>query len=214
MHVLEPENNNKRPLCCGRTYFANGMIDKARAEAQRLLTALQPHLDADRVIIGLEPSCILSLRDEHLKLGLGEQSQALAAKVVLFEEFIAKEYMAKCWNLKFKPLPEQKILVHGHYHQKAVGAIKAMRKVLKLIPQLNSSMIESSCCGMAGQFGLEAEHVDMAQAMAEQSLFPALNAEPEATVVANGFSCQQQIVNGGYSKPQHIAEILYAALDQ
>ena len=93
-----------------------------------------------------------------------------------------------------------------------VGATKAMRKVLKLIPELDAQPIESSCCGMAGQFGLESEHAEHARQMAEQGLYPALQAEPEAAVIANGFSCQQQILNGGYAKPLHIAEVLYAAL--
>jgi glycerol-3-phosphate dehydrogenase subunit C len=202
----------KRPLCCGRTYFANGMIAEARQEARRLLQALAPHLEAERWIIGLEPSCILSLRDEYLSMGLGEQARQLAAKVVLLEEFIAREQTAKRWTLTFNALGRQKLLIHGHCHQKAVGATKAMRKVLKLIPELDSEQIESSCCGMAGQFGLESEHAGVSREMAEQGLFPALRAEPDATVVANGFSCQQQILNGGYAKPLHIAEILYAAL--
>lgn len=216
VHLLDTGDDatkSKSPLCCGRTYFNNGMIDKAKVEAKRLLEALTPHLQAGRIIIGLEPSCILSLRDEHLKLGLGDNSQRLAGKVLLFEEFIAKEISTKRWSLKFNPLKNHKLLVHGHCHQKAVGATKAMRKVLKLIPELNSTPIESTCCGMAGQFGLESEHVQHARDMAEQGLFPALRAEPEAAVLANGFSCQQQICNAGFNKPSHIAELLYEALD-
>ncbi len=216
VHILQAVDDttkSARPLCCGRTYFNNGMIDKARGEAQRLLQALTPHLQAGRVVIGLEPSCILSLRDEHLKLGLGEKSHQLASKVLLFEEFIGKEITAKRWFVKFNPLENSKLLVHGHCHQKAVGATKAMRKVLKQIPELDSTPIESTCCGMAGQFGLESEHAKHAREMAEQGLFPALRDEPEAAVLANGFSCQQQICNAGFKPPRHIAELLYAALD-
>lgn len=113
-----------------------------------------PHLEAGRLIIGLEPSCILSLRDEYLSLNLGEPAKQLAAKVMLLEEFIAREATAKRWTLQFTASANAKILVHGHCHQKAVGAIKAMRKVLKLIPELDSQQIEASYCGMAGQFGL------------------------------------------------------------
>jgi len=198
------------PLCCGRTYFANGMIDQARSEAARLLEALQPHIDAGHWIIGLEPSCILSLRDEYLKLGLGEKAAKLAERVLLLEEFIAREQTGKRWPLAFKADGER-VLVHGHCHQKAVGAMKAMRKVLKTVDGLDFELIESSCCGMAGHFGLEAEHYADSQAMAELALFPALRAEPQAAIVANGFSCRQQINNGGFGKPKHIAEILYAA---
>ena len=200
-------------LCCGRTYFSNGMIAQAQNEAARLLKVLQPHVDAGRIIIGLEPSCILSLRDEYLKLGLGDAASRLAESVLLLEEFIAREQSAQRWPLAFKSDGER-MLVHGHCHQKAVGAMKAMRKVLKTVAGLDFELVESSCCGMAGHFGLEAEHYAASQAMAEQALFPALRAEPQAAVVANGFSCQQQIANGGFGKPRHIAEILYAAIAQ
>jgi Fe-S oxidoreductase len=105
----------------------------------------------------------------------------LAEKTLLLEEFIAREQAGKHWQLAFQPLPEQRRwLVHGHCHQKAVGAMKAMRKVLKMIPELDATPIEASCCGMAGHFGLESEHYAVSQAMAKQALFPALSAEPQA----------------------------------
>jgi len=211
VRIAGENENGPTPLCCGRTYFANGMIEQARSEASRLLQALQPHIEAGRWIIGLEPSCILSLRDEYLKLGLGEKAAKLAERVLLLEEFIAREQTGKRWPLAFKT-QGGRVLVHGHCHQKAVGAMKAMRKVLKTVEGLDFELIESSCCGMAGHFGLEAEHYAESQAMAELALFPALRAEPQAAIVANGFSCQQQINNGGFGKPKHIAEILYAAV--
>jgi Fe-S oxidoreductase len=206
----EPE----RPLCCGRTYFSNGMIDKARFEAQRLLTVLLPEVEAGAVIIGLEPSCILSLRDEYLTLGLGEGAKKLAANVLLLEEFIAKEHTAKRWQLEFKAWQQtEKLLVHGHCHQKAVGAMKAMRKVLRLIPQLDFEILDTSCCGMAGHFGYEAEHYQASQQMAELALYPALRAQANAKVLANGFSCQQQIQHcDNQPKPLHIAQLLAAAV--
>lgn len=208
-----PDDDPKRPLCCGRTYFSNGQIDKARQQAERLLKALAGHVAAGRSIVGLEPSCILSLRDEYLKLGLGDAARQLAEKVVLLEEFIIREQAAKRWTLAFTALPEiKRLLLHGHCHQKAVGAIKAVRKLLKQIPGLDFELIESSCCGMAGNFGLEAEHYAHAQAMAELALFPALRAEPAALLLSNGFSCQQQIQNGGFTKPLHLAELLCRAL--
>lgn len=214
--VLRPpvtDKSPKRPLCCGRTYITNGMADEARAQARRLLQALAPHLQAGRRIVGLEPSCVLMLRDEYLHLGLGTAAEELAKQVMLFEEFIAKEQAAKRWSLTFKAdALADRYLVHGHCHQKAVGATKAMRKVIKMIPETDGQLIESSCCGMAGQFGYEAEHGEYAKQMAELGLFPALRQEPHTQVIANGFSCQQQIVNGGFAKPLHIAEILDAAL--
>ncbi len=213
VHTLQPDAEDadaQRPLCCGRTYFANGMIEQARDEAQRFLKALQPHFAAGRRIIGLEPSCILSLRDEYLYLDLADKAELLAKNILLFEEFIARENTAGRWQLELKPLPDD-YLVHSHCHQKAVGASKAMRKVMRLIPEANSKAIESTCCGMAGYFGYEAEHVEHSRQMAEQGLFPALREQPQAKVIANGFSCQQQIINGGFARPQHIAELLDAA---
>lgn len=215
VHIARPlaDDEPERPLCCGRTYFSNGRIDKARHEAQRLLKALEPHVQAGYSIVGLEPSCILSLRDEYLKLGLGEPAQKLAAKVFLLEEFIVKEQTAQRWTLKFQTLSGvPRLLLHGHCHQKAVGAIKSVRKLLKQVPGLDFELIEASCCGMAGNFGVEAEHYAHSQAMAELALFPALRAEPNALLVSNGFSCQQQIENGGFGKPLHLAEVLCLAL--
>jgi Fe-S oxidoreductase len=124
-----------RPLCCGRTWLAHGLVADARREASRVLAALLPHADAGRPIVGLEPACILSLRDEHTMLGLGEPALKLAQRILLFEEFIAKEHTAKAFALEFKPAAgTTPVLVHGHCHQKAVGAMKSMRKVLKLVP--------------------------------------------------------------------------------
>lgn len=99
----------------------------------------------------------------------------------------------------------------GDAYAKAVGAIKSVRKLLKQIPELDFELIESSCCGMAGNFGVETEHYRHAQAMTELALFPALRAEPDALIVSNGFSCQQQIDNGGFGKPLHLAEVLCLA---
>ena len=215
VHVAAPsaDDRDPRPLCCGRTYFSNGMLDQARFEASRMLAALEEHIQAGRSIVGLEPSCILSLRDEYLKLDLGETARNLAEKVVLLEEFIVREQSAKRWTLAFEAIPNQsRVLLHGHCHQKAVGSIKSVRKLLKQIPDLSFELIESSCCGMAGNFGVEAEHYDDAQAMAEQALFPALRAEPDALLVGSGFSCREQIVGGGFAKPLHLAELLCLAL--
>jgi len=206
-------DDGQRPLCCGRTYFSNGLIERARQEAERMLAALEEPIAAGHAIIGLEPSCILSLRDEYLKLGLGEPAQRLAERVLLLEEFIVREQAANRWRLNFVPLPKVgKVMLQGHCHQKAVGALKSVRKLLKQIPELSFELIESSCCGMAGHFGLEAEHYVDSQAMAELALLPALRAKPDALLVSNGFSCQQQIVNAGFAQPLHLAQLLVAAL--
>jgi hypothetical protein len=203
----------QRPLCCGRTYLSLGQVEAARNEAQRMQAALRPALAAGTPIVGLEPSCILSLRDDHLKLGLGEAAVALSKQVFLFEEFIAREHDRKRFQLALKPLGGAKTMVHGHCHQKAVGAMKALRKVLRLIPEFEFEFVEASCCGMAGHFGLEAEHAEMSLRMAELDLLPALRAAPsESPVLANGFSCRAQIREGCGRAPVHVAELLRAAL--
>ena len=213
LHALPDDEEPGRALCCGRTYLSLGQVDAARYEAQRMHKALRPALAAGTPIVGLEPSCILSLRDDHLKLGLGEEAVALSKQVYLLEEFIAREHDRKRFNLEFKPLARSKTLVHGHCHQKAVGAMKSLRKVLRLIPEFEFEFIEASCCGMSGSFGLEAEHADISMQMAEIDLLPALRAAPaDTTILANGFSCRHQIREGADRKPIHVALLLRDAL--
>jgi glycerol-3-phosphate dehydrogenase subunit C len=204
---------NDRPLCCGRSYLSQGMVQEAKQEARRTVAALLPHIQAGRPIIGLEPSCLLMLRDEYLTLGLGEEAKSLASQAMLLEEFLAKEISAKRLNLNLQQaIEEAPALIHGHCHQKAVGAMKSMRKVLKLIPGLSFDNIEAGCCGMAGSFGLEAEHYPLGRQMAEQELLPALRSAPQATVIANGFSCRQQIQAGSDHQPIHLAVYLHKQL--
>ena len=215
VRVLGPAADDPEPgraLCCGRTWLSLGQVEAARREALRLQAALRPALAAGTPVVGLEPSCILSLRDDHLKLGLGPEAEVLAKQVFLFEEFIAREHDRKRLKLALKPLARTKTLVHGHCHQKAVGAMKSLRKVLRLIPDFEFEFVEASCCGMAGSFGLDAEHAAISLRMAELDLLPALRAAPEAPLLANGFSCRQQIVDGVARRPAHVAELLRDAL--
>ena len=211
VHIAQAESG-ERPLCCGRTFLSNGLVDEARAEAVRLLDALWPFADRGLPIIGLEPSCLLMLRDEYHSLGLGERVATIAKSALLLEEFLAREHDAKRLDLPFKPVAE-KVLVHGHCHQKAFGAMKAMRKVLGLVPELEVEFIESSCCGMAGSFGMEAEHYDVSMQMGELALFPQLRvADADTLVIANGTSCRHQIRDGAVRESQHLAQVLQLAL--
>ena len=212
--IAQADGVGKAPLCCGRTLLAHGLVDKAKAEAKRVLQVLHPFVEAGLPVIGLEPSCLLAIRDDYRFLGLGELADKVAMNAVLFEEFIAKEHAAKRFKLDLKPLPSNSdiTLVHGHCHQKAVGAMKSMRKVLKLIPDLEFELIESSCCGMAGSFGLDAEHAESSLAMAEQSLLPSIRSRPNADIIANGFSCRHQIREYTGRGPTHIATLLHKAL--
>ena len=206
--TVEPE----RPLCCGRSYLAHGMVDEARAEAERTLRVLLPYAEAGLSIVGLEPACLLAIRDDYRAMHLGDVAETVASQAILFEEFIVREEKAGRFNLPLKPLPfTEKLLVHGHCHQKAVGAMKSMRRVLKLIPELEFELIEASCCGMGGSFGLESEHAEMAMAMAEESLLPVIRAAAESPLLANGFSCREQIAAGSGRKAKHLAELLLAA---
>jgi glycerol-3-phosphate dehydrogenase subunit C len=211
---LADDDEAQRPLCCGRTFIANGMVEQARQEARRMLAVLLPHVEAGRQIIGLEPACLLAIRDDYRFLGLGEAADKVARQAILLEEFIAKEIAAKRFQLAFQPLDtgNQPLLIHGHCHQKAVGAMKSMRKVLKLIPELKFELVDSTCCGMAGSFGIEKEHAQVAMAMAEQSLLPALRAQPQARIVANGFSCRHQIREGVNRSSLHLAVLLKEAM--
>ncbi len=207
---------SERPLCCGRTWLGQGMVDEARAEAERVLNVLKPHLQAGRAIVGLEPSCLLTFRDEYRLLDLGEEAGALAEKALLLEEFLAKEIQAKRlkleWTLPAEGLPP--ILIHGHCHQKAVGAMRSVRKLLKSIKGLKFEFIDASCCGMAGSFGLEAEHREISQEMAEGALMPALRERPDAQLIANGFSCRHQIRTLGDDRPVHLVELLARLLPE
>ncbi len=202
-----------RALCCGRTYLATGQVDKARVEAERLLEALSPFVARGVPIIGLEPSCLFTLRDEFLALGIGEAARKTAENAFLFEEFLVREKGQGRLNLRLKPLPEKSALLHGHCHQKAFGAMTAVQEALSLVPDLAVTPIESSCCGMAGSFGYEAEHYETSLAMGELSLLPAVRkADASALIVADGTSCRHQIADGASRQAIHVAQVLERAL--
>ncbi|MEM1130059.1 MAG: FAD-linked oxidase C-terminal domain-containing protein [Pseudomonadota bacterium] len=206
VHAANP--NSGRPLCCGRTYLAAGMLDKARAEARRTLTALLPHIRAGRPVVGLEPSCLLTLRDEFKALLPGPEAEELADNALLFEEFVTLETHAGRMDLDLAT-PASRAYVHGHCHQKAAGVMDDMGTALAQIPGLNADTIQSSCCGMAGAFGYDAETIDVSLAMGELSLLPAIrDAAPEALIVANGTSCRHQIADGTGRQALHIAQLL------
>jgi len=213
--ILRPaadDGEPQRPLCCGRTYLSQGMVEAAKLEAQRVMAALVPALAEGTPIVGLEPSCLLALRDEFYSLGLGPEVGQLGKQAFLFEEFLMREGN-KGLKLNLKPLPGGKAVVHGHCHQKAFGAMKAVRKVLGWIPEFEFEIVDASCCGMSGSFGLEAEHYAASVAMGELALLPAVRAAPaDATIVADGFSCRHQIRDGSGREAVHVAMLLASAL--
>ena len=210
--VHRPHTGTERPLCCGRTFLAVGQIEQAREEVQRMLKVLQPYIQAGVPVIGLEPSCLLTLRDEFKVLHPGEHTRALAAQAFLLEEFIAEEVRAKRWALQFKPLAKR-VLLHGHCHQKAADAMSAVEQTLRLIPELRVDVIQSSCCGMAGSFGYEAEHHAISMQMAEAAVLPAVRAAAaEDVIVADGTSCRHQIADGTHRQAIHVVRLLEQAL--
>jgi len=218
VHVARAAANDEqptRPLCCGRTFLASGQVEEAKREARRLLTALAPFVERGVPIVGLEPSCLLGLRDEYLVMGLGEAADKLAASALTIEEYLAREHAAGRLRLNLKPLPQSRALVHGHCHQKAFDAMRPVEQVLRLIPNLKVETIESSCCGMAGSFGYEAAHYDVSMKMAELSLLPAVrSADENVLIVADGTSCRHQIADGAAREALHVVRVLERALDR
>ncbi|HEX2512500.1 MAG TPA: FAD-linked oxidase C-terminal domain-containing protein, partial [Xanthobacteraceae bacterium] len=208
VHVAAPVGEETRPLCCGRTFLAVGLVDEARKEAERVLAALDPYLARGVPVVGLEPSCILGFRDEIPEIIPGDASQRLAANALLFEEFLAHEAQAGRLKLALLPVARQALL-HGHCHQKSFGAMGAVEATLKLIPGLDVETVDSSCCGMAGSFGYGADNVDVSLAMGELSLLPAVRkATPGTLVVADGTSCRHQIHDGAGREALHVARVL------
>jgi len=193
--------------CCGRTLLAAGMVQQAKARVGALIDALLPLAQAGVAIVGLEPSCLLTLRDEALVMGLGENAQVVARQALLFEEFVAREAAAGRFALQFRAAG-QPILLHGHCHQKAFGVMASVLDVLRLIPGARPEMIDSSCCGMAGSFGYEAAHFEISMQMAEADLLPAVRKGAAAIIVADGTSCRHQIADGAQREAVHVARLL------
>lgn len=212
-YVLHTVEKRGAHHCCGRTYLASGMVEEAQRKAEALIDALLPLARAGVPVVGLEPSCLLTLRDETLVMGFGEKAETVAKQALLFEEFVAREVRAGRFELALKPA-EAPILLHGHCHQKAFGAVSPVLEVLKLIPGAAPELIESSCCGMAGSFGYEASHYEVSMRMAEASLLPAIRAKPGAIVVADGTSCRHQIADGAQREAVHVAVLLERLLVQ
>jgi FAD/FMN-containing dehydrogenase/Fe-S oxidoreductase len=212
VHIAKPVDGSSKPLCCGRTHLAVGDVDAAKVEMSRTLVALEPFFARGVPLVGLEPSCLFSFRDEARAMLPGESSKRAAAHALLFEEFIVREAKAGRFKPVFKPAI-RKALLHGHCHQKAFGAMGAVEATLNLIPDLKLEKIESSCCGMAGAFGYQAETAEISRAMGELSLLPAARAADADTVlVADGTSCRHQIEDGAHRKAVHVASLLAAHL--
>ena len=211
VHFAAPADGG-RPLCCGRTFLSVGKVDEARQEAERSLAALAPFAAKGIPVIGLEPSCLFSFRDEIPSLVKSEAARRVAGNALLFEEFLAREAAAGKLTLPLTPT-KKRALLHGHCHQKSFDTMSAVETALKLIPDLEVEKIESSCCGMAGSFGYHADTIDVSRAMGELSLLPAVRKAPDdAIIVADGTSCRHQIHDGAGREAVHVARALAMAL--
>lgn len=203
-----------RPLCCGRTYLSAGMLDEARVEAQRLVTALASAAASGAAIVGLEPSCLYTLRDEIPALLPTADARLVADRAVLLEEFLDHE-----WELSRRPAftssETSRVMLHGHCHQKAFGGMDATVRMLGRIPGVSVEPIQAGCCGMAGAFGYHAEHYDTSMQMGGLDLLPAVRGAPADTrIVADGTSCRAQIADGAGRSAAHAAVVLAEALTE
>ena len=198
--------------CCGRTLISKGLLARAQRAARHNVTALLPLAAAGIPIVGLEPSCILTFRDEVPDLVPGDDARMLARHVMLIDEFLAAE-------LRRAPLPlgdagGRRVLLHGHCHQKALAGTGTVREVLRAAGYAVDE-VDSGCCGMAGSFGFEREHYDISMAIGERRLLPAVRALPQdVPVVAMGVSCRQQIAHGTGRRARHLVELLGDGLRQ
>jgi Fe-S oxidoreductase len=199
--------------CCGRPMISKGLVEDARAAARETVSRLAPFARQGIPIVGLEPSCLLTLRDEYLYLLPGDpDAQLVADHAYTFEEFISQLAETGELNLQFTD-ESRHVLLHGHCHQKALVGTTPSKQTLSLPPNYTVSEVDSGCCGMAGSFGYEAEHYAISIQMAERRLLPAVReANAQTIVAAAGVSCRQQIKHGASRQANHPAEVLRDAL--
>jgi Fe-S oxidoreductase len=202
-------------LCCGRAAISKGRLDQA-ARAARLLSARLAGLAREGVpIVGVEPSCILTLTEEHISLQPGSKSAALVSRQVrLVDDLLVDAIDAG--HLQMNPgaaIAGRRILFHGHCHQKALVGTAATVQMLSRIPGATVVEVDAGCCGMAGSFGFEAEHYELSMQIGGMRLFPAVTAEDATTLVAaTGVSCRQQIIHGTGRRARHPIELVRAAV--
>jgi len=199
--------------CCGRPSVSKGLVDHARELATDTVARLLPFAEQNIPIIGLEPSCILTLRDEYLYLlPNDERVQKVADCTITFEEFIADLAEKGELDLEFTQ-DSRELLLHGHCHQKSLVGTDPSKQSLTLPENYSVSEVDSGCCGMAGSFGYEKEHYDISLQMGERRLLPAVReAEDDTVIVAAGVSCRQQIKHGTGKQALHPAEVLRNAI--
>ena len=200
----------------GRSFLSKGMLDEARKLAQANVELWSALVTADIPLVGIEPSAILTFRDEYPDLVSDAwlaKAQDLSKNVLLLEEFIAREADAKRIDKTLFKADKRLLKLHGHCQQKSMSSLVAAKKALSLPANFEVQLIPSGCCGMAGSFGYEKEHYDLSMQIGELVLFPTVRAQgPEVEIVASGTSCRHQIHDGTQRHAKHTAEILFEAL--
>ena len=198
--------------CCGRPMISKGMLERAREHARHNVELLYPLVAQGIPIVGTEPSCLLTLRDEYPDLLPGDgRAKAVAENAFLLDQFLVRLQEDRGTGLEFAPHPG-KVLLHGHCHQKALVGVDASVQALQMVPEAQVEALDAGCCGMAGAFGFEKEHYDLSMQIGERVLFPAVRWDPGATVMVTGVSCRQQVEHGTGVRPLHLAEFLAGQL--
>ena len=199
-------------VCCGRAMISKGFLGAARRLAQEGIAKLDRFAAAGVPILGLEPSCILTLSDEWPELVPGAAAKRVAAAAHMADAWLARRVSDTGLSLGVGELAGT-ALFHGHCHQKALGAAKGSADALRLVPGLGVSVLDAGCCGMAGAFGYEKDHYDVSVAVANLELIPAVTANPAALVVATGTSCRHQIRDLTGRAALHPLEVLAASAE-
>lgn len=201
----------------GRSALSKGLLEKAKKHAEANVQIFEKLIDGNTPLIGLEPSAILSFRDEYPRIvssDLVPAAKKLKFHVKLIDEFLGQEVAAGNIKPESFTSKSQKIKLHGHCHQKALSSLTWTQKILSLPTNYSVETIPSGCCGMAGSFGYEAEHFELSQQIGELVLFPAVRkAESDTIIAAPGTSCRHQIADGTGRKAKHPVEILWEALN-
>lgn len=198
--------------CCGRPAISKGVLDKVRDDARHNIELLLPYAQKGVPILGIEPSCILTLREDYVDLVPGADTALVAKHVLTIDEFLYQLHERGELDLEFTDQPKR-LLLHGHCHQKALVGTAPTLAVLGLPPGFEVDEIPSGCCGMAGSFGYEVEHYDISMQIGGQRLFPAIEkAGPGVEIVADGISCRQQIQHATGRQPRHLVEVLWDAV--
>ncbi len=200
----------------GRTYLSKGLLVQAKDLANKNVSKLADQVNENSPLIGLEPSAVLTIKDEYLDLvdeSKQEQAALLAANTSLAEEFMLQEIeKGKITKDQFSTSTKE-IKLHGHCHQKALSSVVPTKKLLSFPKNFNVQMIPSGCCGMAGSFGYEKEHYELSMNIGEMVLFPAVRSQPaEVVIAAPGTSCRHQIKDGTKKEALHPLEIMWEAL--